>query len=326
MRRAPRASRRKPSSPKPMLHVGLSALLLIGSGSSGDAAAAAGWERGMGCAHYVSRDPNSPTRCDGWESESQEHCLQLCINNTLPSGCARPDGFRCEYEAWSDNPDFPPGWCQVANATCAPVSDPNCQLYHLPPVNATCDLAHYEECAAPLQQYGKECSQAGGGAPDEVRRCLDFFFGGPNATEYCCPCIIFYADKYELPALGPACTDAPTPPAPPPTPPWGPCTSMDGQWQNVDPGAAPDDIVRVEQRQGACTWRATDSEQGWNQALAVWVSQWDLLVTFLYDGYNSTFSGHLRGCNPETCPSGSTISYTSSTGDTGRWQKISDAS
>lgn len=302
------------------------ASLLLVFCSSSRTAAAAGWEQSMGCGSYASFDPSSPTRCNGWDSTSQAQCLQRCINNSLPEGCTRPEGFRCEYAAWSGNPDFPPGWCQVANATCAPRVDPTYLLYHLPPVNATCDLARYEKCGATLQQYGKQCSQAGSGAPDEVRRCLDFFFGGSNETEYCCPCIIFYAEKYELPTLGPACSGGGGEPPPPPAPPWGSCTSMGGRWQNVAPGAAPDDIATVEQAQGACTWRAVNSAQNWTQALGVWVSQWDLLVTFLYDGYNATFSGHLQSCSPESCPGGSTITFTSSVGDTGRWQRLSDES
>ena len=67
------------------------------------------------------------------------------------------------------------------------------QLFHLSAVNATCDLAHYNECADTLQHHGEDCSEAGGGAPEDVRRCLDFFFGGDNVTEYCCPCIVFYS-------------------------------------------------------------------------------------------------------------------------------------
>ena len=63
----------------------------------------------MACTHYASRDPGSPTVCDGWAADSQEDCLALCTNSSLPDGCARPEGYRCEFAGWSDNPDFPPG-------------------------------------------------------------------------------------------------------------------------------------------------------------------------------------------------------------------------
>ena len=33
-------------------------------------------------------------------------------------------GYRCEYAAWQAKPDFPPGWCQVADSSCDPMPDP----------------------------------------------------------------------------------------------------------------------------------------------------------------------------------------------------------
>jgi hypothetical protein len=39
---------------------------------------------------------------------SQEDCLALCLNNSLPAGCAHPEGYRCEYAAWSDEGLTPP--------------------------------------------------------------------------------------------------------------------------------------------------------------------------------------------------------------------------
>jgi hypothetical protein len=185
-----------------------------------------------------------------------------------------------------------------------------------------CDLAHYNECADTLQQHGADCAQAGGGAPAEVRRCLDFFFGGDNATEYCCPCVLFYAQKYGLPTLGPACAGA-GPAPPPPPPPWGACTAMAGRWRNVAPGAGQGDVTTIEQGPGACNWLGVNTIQDWYRALGVWVDRWDLLVTFeQYDRSNVTYSGHLDGCNPEVCSSGSTITFASPGGDSNRWQKI----
>lgn len=182
-----------------------------------------------------------------------------------------------------------------------------------PPTNATCDLAHYEECADTLQQHGKDCSQAGGGALEDVRRCLDFFFGGANQTEYCCPCIIFYAEKYSLPALGPACTAGPAPPRP------MNCANMGGSWQNAM--GSEHEVVFV--LQDNCTIRGTPplSAPSWSAAVGQFNSMWDLLMTFEYSFGNQTYSGHLDGCNPQTCPAGSTVTWTSPTEPTGRWRK-----
>ena len=41
--------------------------------------------------------------------------------------------------------------------------------------------------------------------PGSPLQCLDFFFGSAAETEYCCPCIIFYASRYNLPALATVC-------------------------------------------------------------------------------------------------------------------------
>eukprot|EP00729_Bicosta_minor_P003032 gene3031-15422_t len=69
---------------------------------------------------------------------------------------------------------------------------------------ATCDLDRYNQCSVPLEQYGAESEPT----PVAVRKCLDFFFGGDKIVEYCCPCILFYADKYKLPSLKDiGCTD-----------------------------------------------------------------------------------------------------------------------
>ena len=289
------------------------------------------WEPGRECTNYNSRD-YSISGCDGWPGVDAAACLNLCQNSTLPAGCPQPEEYECEYAVWSESPTYN-GWCQTSNSSCAPIeSAPTTQLYPVPrsPVNDTCDLPHYNECADTLQQHGKDCSQAGGGQPEDVRRCLDFFFGGENVTEYCCPCVLFYAQKYSLPALAPACaSDRPGPgpsPPPPPSPPWGPCTSMAGQWQDIEHGAGANDTISVVQDAGACNWQGTGSpghEAGWTTAVAVWASQWDLILTFEYPTQNTSFSGHLGGCDPERCPPGSTISFASSGGmHSGRWRKL----
>jgi len=95
--------------------------------------------------------------------------------------------------------------------------------YACPAPQATCDLDHYNQCGEPLEKYGKECAAAG--TPAKAKECLDFFLGGDMTVEYCCPCILFYAEKYALPNLKIDCTPAPAPspspppPSPPPPPP-----------------------------------------------------------------------------------------------------------
>ena len=281
------------------------------------------WEAGKECTHYNSRDYGA-MGCDGWPGVDAGTCLALCRNSSLPDGCDRPEDFVCEFAVWSVSASYD-GWCQTANASCIPIkSGPETQLHPVSraPINATCDLAHYEACAGTLEQHGKDCSQAGGGKPDEVRRCLDFFFGGNNVTEYCCPCILFYSQKYNLPKLKHACTGEPSPgpaPPPPPSPPWGPCTSMAGQWRPELPGSS--DEYSITQGSGACNWRATGSGD-WSAAVGVWVSQWDLIATFEYPSYNVSFNGHLTGCDPRECASGSTIDFVGSSGQRSRWRKV----
>jgi hypothetical protein len=279
-----------------MLLPGVTLLLLATAQQPGE------WQPDMQCTVVSSRDLSVPG-CDGWAYTTQETCLQLCKNSSLPAGCPAPGGgYRCAFAEWNLNAGFPPGWCQTANDSCAPVRDPTrgsmflWEMPAAPPTNATCDLAHYEECADTLQQHGKDCSQAG--APEDVRRCLDFFFGGTNQTEYCCPCITFYAEKYSLPALGPACTG---PAPPPPSPPMN-CANTGGSWQNEM--GSEHDVVVVSQ--DGCTIRGAPplSAPSWSAAVGQFNSMWDLIMTFEYSSYNQTFSGHLDGCDPQTvrCP------------------------
>ena len=82
------------------------------------------WQPDMKCMNYASRQPDGPARCDGWGSDAPRDCLELCANSSLPDGCARPVGYRCEYAVWQASPDFPPGRCQVADSSCDPTPDP----------------------------------------------------------------------------------------------------------------------------------------------------------------------------------------------------------
>ena len=63
--------------------------------------------------------------CDGWPNVSFDDCKQKCIDNELPnSGCINPAN-KCAYAVWSDNPDWPPGWCQLADINCTIVNANN---------------------------------------------------------------------------------------------------------------------------------------------------------------------------------------------------------
>eukprot|EP01051_Picozoa_sp_SAG22_P007730 SAG22_NODE_554_length_9135_cov_3.635569_3_plen_266_part_00 len=87
------------------------------------------WNPDVGCSNYISRDL-SRDRCDGWPEETQQKCLAHCLNNTLPAGCDRPPGYRCEFAAWrADVPGGMPGLCQVADSRCDPVPDPGTELH-----------------------------------------------------------------------------------------------------------------------------------------------------------------------------------------------------
>ena len=55
--------------------------------------------------------------CDGWPNTSLDNCKQYCTNNEMPHGCPKQP-FLCKYAIWSDNPDWPPGWCHLANGSC----------------------------------------------------------------------------------------------------------------------------------------------------------------------------------------------------------------
>ena len=54
-------------------------------------------------------------RCDGWSRVGLEECKQKCNRNEAPGGCK---SMPCKYVIWDNNPDFPPGWCQLATDGC----------------------------------------------------------------------------------------------------------------------------------------------------------------------------------------------------------------
>ena len=57
------------------------------------------------------------TDCDGWMKMSLNECKEKCTKNEIPTTC--PDSNRnCSFIIWDDNPDWPPGWCQLADSSC----------------------------------------------------------------------------------------------------------------------------------------------------------------------------------------------------------------
>ena len=54
-------------------------------------------------------------KCDGWPRTSEAKCKEYCDNNAAPSKC---ESQQCKYVIWSENRDFPPGWCQLATDGC----------------------------------------------------------------------------------------------------------------------------------------------------------------------------------------------------------------
>ena len=59
--------------------------------------------------------------CDGWPYTSFEECKTKCVNNEIPDGCQRHKmpSNGCAFAVYEDHPDFSPGWCQLANESCA---------------------------------------------------------------------------------------------------------------------------------------------------------------------------------------------------------------
>ena len=55
--------------------------------------------------------------CDGWNYISLDKCKEKCRRNELPATC--PQTTRnCSYVIWDNNPDWPPGWCQLSDDSC----------------------------------------------------------------------------------------------------------------------------------------------------------------------------------------------------------------
>ena len=57
------------------------------------------------------------THCDGWHNISLKECKKKCINNEKPATCPQTRK-NCSYEIWDNNPDWGPGWCQLADSSC----------------------------------------------------------------------------------------------------------------------------------------------------------------------------------------------------------------
>jgi len=79
-------------------------------------------------ANVYTKIPNTP--CDGWAKTSLEDCKKKCINNELPSDCSegKPTSG-CKFVFWHDNPDWQPGWCQLAEDGCMTQSEYNSNSY-----------------------------------------------------------------------------------------------------------------------------------------------------------------------------------------------------
>ena len=69
-----------------------------------------------------------------------------------------------------------------------------------------------------------------------------------------------------------------------------------------------------------CTFTATDSARGLQKARGSFSSEWNVELA----GPHGTLRGHLAGCGPTNCPTGSTIAWSSSGGAT-TWTRASSA-
>ena len=57
------------------------------------------------------------TNCDGWRKTTLKECEEKCTNNEIPTACPQTNR-KCSFIIWSDNPDWPSGWCQLADKSC----------------------------------------------------------------------------------------------------------------------------------------------------------------------------------------------------------------
>jgi len=89
------------------------------------------------------------------------------------------------------------------------------------------------------------------------------------------------------------------------TDPWGGCTSIDGLWA---PDDAPQSSLSITQ--SGCNLQASDAAEDWSLVNGRFVDQWDITMTFVYaGGKTSVRSGHLRGCDWQSCPQGSMLHW-----------------
>ena len=57
------------------------------------------------------------TDCDGWMKTSLMECKEKCSKNEIPTSCPHSNR-NCSFIIWDDNPNWPPGWCQLADSSC----------------------------------------------------------------------------------------------------------------------------------------------------------------------------------------------------------------
>ena len=60
---------------------------------------------------------NKGSHCDGWKNISLDKCKEKCRRNELPATCPQTSR-NCSYVIWDNNPDWPPGWCQLSDDSC----------------------------------------------------------------------------------------------------------------------------------------------------------------------------------------------------------------
>ena len=66
---------------------------------------------------------NKGSHCDGWKNISLDKCKEKCrrnefiLSSLLPATCPQTTK-NCSYVIWDNNPDWPPGWCQLSDDSC----------------------------------------------------------------------------------------------------------------------------------------------------------------------------------------------------------------
>jgi hypothetical protein len=94
------------------------------------------WADQVACLITASSVPGS-SKCNGWANTAgagspadftAAMCIDKCVANAIPPGCAQDPHFKCAFAQWDPNGDAER--CQVAAKNCTPVRDPD--VYHPP--------------------------------------------------------------------------------------------------------------------------------------------------------------------------------------------------